>query len=471
MWSDSNGYPIALPSEPDLVLITELVDHIEREPPASHARKLLIEQYIACGWLEAAAEPAQEILNVDPSDGEALACIVGSQELEDHHNRIDVKGKGKSAQRVTVASDRRRPIWGKGNGSSRQREAAPSTSTWRPSVVPISSPELALQDLEMGYLALLEKADALQQETELLKNLTGMRPLISHQHTIELQALAQGKLSSLWKPKSQDSVKDVWEKMMRADNKGTSSLDIAIEDLQNVVHLTKVSGKDDDDDNTREVLVKRVRALKGLLPANLQMDVDAALIHVEHETLGRSYVNDETMLGDALKDIPRDLFWVTDDGYAWDMSELAQAITSGGGVMRNPLTKQLFTPTDIKAILRHPEGKILAALRVKQSELKEGVRAKTVKNIAELAEVLVKDMSEDQLPSRKAVEEFLAYLATLPAEEQKAIDELKIPAKDSHTNINFDIAIGDAVRDAQGNRVCFHKTGDLLRQAANYLGR
>ncbi|KAM0794146.1 hypothetical protein BDR22DRAFT_815672 [Usnea florida] len=192
-------------------------------------------------------------------------------------------------------------------------------------------------------------------------------------------------------------------------------------------------------------------------------------MHAEHEILCKKYTNDETMYGDAVVDIPRERFWASEDGYAWDMDELAQAITSGGGVMRNPLSKELFTPTDVRAIMRHPEGKRLQALRVNQSQLKKGVRPTTVEKMAKLAKVLDEDTTEDQLPSRRSVEEFLSYVATLPGDEQKAIDELKVPAKDSHTGISFDIAIGDAVRDAQGNRVCFHKTGDLLRQAAGYL--
>lgn len=63
----------------------------------------------------------------------------------------------------------------------------------------------------------------------------------------------------------------------------------------------------------------------------------------------------------------------------------------------------------------------------------------------------------------------MAYVATLPIAEQTAIDKLRVPAKDSHTGQSFDTSIGDAIRDAQGNRICFHKTGDLARQAVAHL--
>ena len=57
----------------------------------------------------------------------------------------------------------------------------------------------------------------------------------------------------------------------------------------------------------------------------------------------------------------------------------------------------------------------------------------------------------------------------VPELEQKAIDGLKCPAKDSHTGQAYESSIGEAVRDAKGNRVCFHKTGDFIGQAAAYL--
>lgn len=154
---------------------------------------------------------------------------------------------------------------------------------------------------------------------------------------------------------------------------------------------------------------------------------------------------------------------------AGDMDELAQAITSNGGIMRNPLSKQMFTSADIRAIIRHPLGKGLAALQVEQSKLKLGVRPNTVSELDRLAKVLLEDMSENQIPSRTAVEHFVAYLATLPDSEQRAVDGLKVPAKDSHTFMEYDSTIGDAVRDAQANKVCFHKTGDFLSQAVKHL--
>jgi hypothetical protein len=175
------------------------------------------------------------------------------------------------------------------------------------------------------------------------------------------------------------------------------------------------------------------------------------------------------MYGDPVSEIPRERFWVSEDGYPWDMEELAQAITSNGGVIRNPLSRQLFTPVDVKAIVSHRLGKPLAALQLAQSELSKGVRPKTIEHLANMSSILLSDNSADQMASRHVIDEFLAYVATLPEAEQNALDGLRVPARDSHTGQAFDSSIGEAVRDAQGNRVCIHKIGDFLGQAAKHL--
>jgi hypothetical protein len=229
--------------------------------------------------------------------------------------------------------------------------------------------------------------------------------------------------------------------------------------------------------------------VQSTLPDNVKTHCDIALMHVEHEYLNRNYANTDTMLGDEVKDIPRANFYVTEDNYAWDMDELVQAITANNGVLRNPLSREMFTPKDIKGILLHPLGKPLAALGVEQHEMSKGIRADTIVHMERLSAVLLTDQSSDTLPSRKAVDEFLAYIATcrcsrtlflhrlkaalltstVPELEQKAIEHLKCPARDSHTGQAYDFSIGEAVRDAKGNRVCFHKTGDFIKQAAAHL--
>jgi hypothetical protein len=191
--------------------------------------------------------------------------------------------------------------------------------------------------------------------------------------------------------------------------------ELAIADLEDMMNwVRELQGKDSkaDDDAVSQALFKRMQAVELALPENLKQHPEIALMHVRHEHLGKVYVNEETMLGDKVKDIPRANFWVTEDNYAWDMEELAQAITSNGGVMRNPLSKQMFTPKDIRGIVNHRHGKALQALQVAQNEMAKGVRTETITQMDKLAKILLDDQSSDALPSRHAVDEFMAYIAT-----------------------------------------------------------
>jgi hypothetical protein len=92
--------------------------------------------------------------------------------------------------------------------------------------------------------------------------------------------------------------------------------------------------------------------------------------------------------------------------------ELVQAIQANGGVLRNPLSRDMFTPKDVKGILLHPAGRALAALRVEQHEMSKGVRSETISQMEKLSTILLADQTSDTLPSRKAVDEFLLYIAT-----------------------------------------------------------
>jgi len=87
----------------------------------------------------------------------------------------------------------------------------------------------------------------------------------------------------------------------------------------------------------------------------------------------------------------------------------------------------------------------------------------------QLAKSLLEDDSDDQKSSRLATESFTYYVATVPTEEQRTIEKLKVPARDSHTGIEADATFGEAVKDTLGTSVCIHKTGDFLVQAVRYL--
>ncbi len=443
--------------DPDIALISDLIEHISRNHWAVEAREILMQQYNTCGWFSGAKEVAQDILELDAFNRKANACL--DADLERNTGTVKAKAQG---------------------GSSKQVDGKVPTgemkTSWKPSVFSISSPSSALRKLEEGYTDLLKRARLLHEQTKLMHDLKGMDLKGSDGHILDIAALAQGKVSHVVRTEPLTSVKDVAKAMTaECENRGGSGFDVVYKDLEGVVKkLSREFGEartllDDNYDTLRDALTQRVSSFKALVPEGMKMLADRALMHAEHELLRRSYVNTETMYGDAVSDILRENFWASEDGYAWDMDELAQAITSNGGVMRNPLSKVMFTPADVSNIVHHPLGKRLAALQIDQGKLKRGVRPTTIDELAKLAKVLLEDMTADQVPSRRAIDEFAAYLATLPRNEQQAIDSLRVPARDSHTGNGYDWKIGEAVRDAQGNRVCTHKTGDFLHQAANYL--
>ena len=466
-----------LPSAPDIALISELLESIERSPLGQEARILLMQHYAVCGWHDAAKEEAHRILKISPTAKEAQIYL-------ENRSKVKLRGSDEARNRKGGARPSKNGIKSKKNRGEATdfRQQSAQAPTWRPTVFPITSKAASLQELEDGYVALLENAKVCLKETKVLRDLKAPN---CESSISDLEALVKGRVSSVVRLEPPEGVKVVAEAIV-ADSRdgGQNGLNAAVKDLEDLARWCRKSdspegsgkGKsrwtgNDDEDTIREALVKRVKALKALLPENLQPVAGSAMMHAEHEVLHRKYINDETMTFDAVSDIPRAKFWTSEDGYAWDMEELARAITSGKGVMRNPLSKQMFTRSDIRAIIQHPLGKGLQALQVEQRKLKHGVRSETIEELDRLAKVLLVDMSEDGKPSHVAVETFVSWLGTLPSGEQKAIDDLKVPATDSHTGIPFDMTIGEAVKDVEGNRVCSHKAGDLLAQAVKYLKR
>lgn len=152
--------------------------------------------------------------------------------------------------------------------------------------------------------------------------------------------------------------------------------------------------------------------LQTALPHPLKPPCSLALMHLEHERLHRSYANTETMLLDPISSIPRSNFYVTEDNYAWDLSELVAAISANEGVMRNPLSGQMFTPSDVRGIMGSAHGRSLVALQVAQKEMSEGVRPETIDRMEKLADVMLGERERDQMGSRRAMDEFQAYVAT-----------------------------------------------------------
>ena len=427
-------------AEMDMVLLNDLYEEIENKPPAIEARRLLVQHCLTSGCEDAARDAVKGLLNLLPTDDEALAWAMALE--------MDTT---QTASKVKILEP-------------------------DPPLVVYKDIELAKYEMMAGYQKLKHDSMVLRLEIAQVRKLAELHNVHITPSTVNrldtqwgnLHKLSVGKISSVLRIQHLRSTRSVAKDIQASP---TRAVELAIADLEEFALWLRSPAQSSpiDDDALREAFVKRTNVITATLPEKLKVHAKTALMHAEHEILGRKYINDETMYGDEVKDIPRDNFLVTDDGYAWDMDELAQAITSGGGVMRNPLSKHMFTTTDIRTIVQHPLGATLQALQLAQSQMSKGVRPKTIEEMEKLADVLLADMSEDQIASRQVVDAFLAYTATLPDQEQKALEGLRVPAKDTHTGQAFDCTIAEAVLDAQGNRVCFHKTGDFIRQAAAHL--
>jgi hypothetical protein len=453
------------PVEVDMTLINELYEEIERRPPGLEARKLLVEQYLAAEWMDAVRDAVQELQTLCTYDEQVNQWhIAFCQE----HSSLNVPAPSGSSPNSTSKPSQT------AKGKSKARTLNPTIA---PAVLPSDPTELASekQKLITGYRAFRTKAKDLLRDGRLLQSFRVKKGLPPRHDgkLLDLEAFSEGRITTVLKTRDiadtsvsqstrpPDSAREAARKM-KADSK--NAFNIAISDLEAMMQWLRDTqpASQVTNDALREAIAKRVRLMTVALPENLIVLANTALMHIEHESQWKTYVNDETMYGDPVPDIPRENFYATEDGYAWDMEELATAITSNKGVMRNPLSKHMFTPGDIKAILQHPHGQSLAALGVEQSKLKQGVRPKTLDEMDRMVKVLMEDMAEDALQSRLALDEFLAYIATLPEAEQNAIDNLRVPAKDSHTGQAFDGTIGEAVRDAKANKLCFHKAGEFL---------
>lgn len=468
-----------------MVLIGELMEEISRRPPAIAARKLLVEHYISIAWVEAALDNTKELRTLAPGDFDVARFL----------SLLEKKPELPAPETVTLPPA---PKYFKGQTtddglvwdikSGRYKKKAVITNEKKRKEYDLVGPRIddldaARQELTTGYQNLRIRAGLILTDLLHLQALQKKANMTPSSNTAKIQRIVNGQANA----SAQLNTPRTTARYMR--DSPNDALSIVIADLEDAIKWHKKSAghaTEDDTDKLRDSIVKRKVALEVALPDGLKIHCEVALMHMEHEQLGRNYVNTETMYGDEVKDIPRSNFYVTEDNYAWDMEELVAAIEAGSGVLRNPLSKQMFTPKDVKGIFVHPLAKSLAALAVEQKEMSKGVRPETITRMEKLSVILLEDQNENALPSRHAVDEFLAYIATckfshpsqlkpftdikaVPDLEQKAIDGLKCPARDSHTGQAYDSSIGEAVRDAKGNRVCFHKTGDFIGQAAAHL--
>jgi hypothetical protein len=386
--------------DPDMVLIGELMEEISRRPPAVGARKLLVEHYISVGWLDAAIENARELDTLSPGDSDVANFL----------QILEKKPEPPAPEKKPLPSTASAPVvegleWNK-------KTTAPKAVEKKTEVISINvgdDLDTARQDLATGYRSLRAKAGFILADLMHLQALQKKAGMPLSKDTTKIQRIVEGQRSTMGQPCSPRTI----ARAMRDIPK--EAMSIAIADLENTMRWVQEShgySPGTNNDATRDALVKREAALEVALPDDLKIHCELALMHIEHENLDRNYANTETMYGDEVKDISRANFYVTEDNYAWDMEELVAAIKASSGVLRNPLSKQMFTPKDVKGIYMHPLAKPLAALAVEQHEMSKGVRPETITRMEKLSSILLEDQSSDAIPSRHAVDEFLAYIAT-----------------------------------------------------------
>jgi hypothetical protein len=369
-------------SADDLSLINELYTTIEDDPTAIYPRKFLVEQLTACGWISAAVDAAKDVLKLDPKDKEMLGFV-------EKHQTTAPASPTKSENRTL-------------------NKLLPRFKTkYKAETVPVPT-----TDGERGWLekrlidaitTLQERAGMLSRDMRVVTEVRkGRGESISRDDELDaLKSLANGQLGT-FNSQNPHSARAI-ARDIETENDPQKAIGLAISDLEDILDRLRSSDNPPNDDSIREILSKRCRIIATSLSAEKQDQVNLALMHLEHEKLGRKYHNSETMFGDEVKDIHRSDFLMSEDGYAWSMDELAQAITAGGGVMRNPLSKEMFSTTDIKRIIQHPTGNKLAVMQLEQSKLSKGVRSTTIDQLSKLADVFLTDMEDDQRASRLAL--------------------------------------------------------------------
>jgi hypothetical protein len=449
----STAVPTPSLTSDDYALLNELWTTIEQDPTCIEVRKVLVEQLTTFGWIDAAVDAALEVLKLQPGDAAMMAFV------EAHRPTPNIVPASKGKQVVKNVPNK---------GVVR-----PKTTMIKVEQVPMPKTEEERLKLEKEFVdavkALQGHAMHLARDMQAVSDMRQLKesPIDREKELERLNDIVNGQFRVTAGANS-NSARAV-ARRIDAETDYAKAMDIAVTDLEAIYLRSKGQSNPPCDDSIRETLAKRCRIITTALRSSFTDHPTLALMHIQHERLGKTYHNTETMYGDTIQSIERADFFTSEDNYAWSMEELTAAITSNSGIMRNPLSKEMFTPTDVSRIITHPIGSKLAAMTLAQDKMSRGVRPSTIAFLEKLSKTFLADMSEDQASARTVLDEFLAHLATLPKDEQDAIDQLRVPAKDSHTGQEFDTSIGDAVRDARANKICVHKTGDLLGQAARWL--
>ncbi|CAK3796500.1 Hypothetical predicted protein [Lecanosticta acicola] len=114
----------------------------------------------------------------------------------------------------------------------------------------------------------------------------------------------------------------------------------------------------------------------------------------------------------------------------WESSREHWKVTKGS--MRNPLSEEMYTADDVRAIVQHPSpGQELGYSTAQTAGTHQWRPSRyDLEKIEQSSQVLLADQTADAAASRKAVDEILGYLAILPETEQLRLllKDLRVPA-------------------------------------------
>ena len=437
----------------DLLLINDLNESILRNPRAVQPLQLLVQIYSSHGMVTEAIETAKNLLEIDRDGLDRDTFNSLSADVRARVQRLQRERQSRPSP-PSYSDHRRHTI----SNTSSQSRTHPSYPT--PSRNAGFYPKHGLPDqmgafqlgLSMGY----GLRDYGNNDRDMYhEDRSSYRP---PRNPFQRDTKSTGDVPrTKEKPTPILRLPPIQPVADRMASNPAKSLDIAIQDLASLISSSRQQDPKPSDDNLRSACVARTKELESILQPKYKHLSQQALMHITHEKLNPTYVNDETMVSvEPISTIPRNRFFVSEDNYAWDMSELVDALKANpAAALRNPLSRAPFTEADVTAIVQHPLGLGLAAMQVQQNELRKGVRKQTVDKMAVLARVLLED--EDSMEeSREAMDDFAAYTATLPKQEKEALDALRVPAVDRHTGWGYDASLGEMLRDAKGNQVRFY---------------
>jgi hypothetical protein len=315
MATTSNVYGIG---GPDMAYVGELYENISRHPPGIGARKLLIEHYMSVGneWLEGALDEAKKLQGLVPTDPDVAGFL---KVLEKKPEPPAPEKKPAEATSTSLAQPRGQNI---DNVRSKIKQASKRESNRRDLAMEKSVADLdeSQRDLVSGYRNIRAKATHVFANLLRLQALQQKAGLPQSKNLARVHTMVDGDNSATYigmrPPGSARSV----ARNVRDNSKEAMNLIIAdLEDMIRWIRAPHGTPSGASIDSVRNALVTRRRAIESVLPDELKVHCELGFMHVEHEHLERNYVNDETMYGDEVKDIPREDFYVTEDNYAWSM--------------------------------------------------------------------------------------------------------------------------------------------------------